>query len=103
MLIVTEPTVSGLHDMQRVAQLAENFKVPAMLIVNKFDLNLDQTTAIEKLARENNIMVLGRVPFDPIFTKAMIQGQTIFEYDPSVKTGQAVREIWEKAEALLKK
>jgi MinD superfamily P-loop ATPase len=95
-LIVTEPTVSGLHDMERVVQLAQTFKVPAMLCVNKFDLNLDQTEAIEKIARENNLMVLGRVPFDPIFTKAMIQGQTIFEYESETQTGQAIKQIWQK-------
>jgi len=52
LLIVTEPTVSGLHDMERVAQLADHFNVPAMVCVNKFDLNISQTQAIEKLAKE---------------------------------------------------
>jgi MinD superfamily P-loop ATPase len=81
LLIVTEPTVSGLHDMERVAQLADHFRVPGMVCVNKFDLNVDQTQAIEKLAKEKNITVLGRIPFDPVFTKSMVQGKTIFEYN----------------------
>jgi MinD superfamily P-loop ATPase len=95
-LIVTEPTVSGKHDMVRVAQLAAHFKVPGMICVNKFDLNPDETRIIEDVAREKNLSVLGRIPFDPIFTKAMVQGQTIFEYDGHSEAGQAVREIWEK-------
>ena len=78
LIIVTEPTVSGLHDMERVAQLADHFKVPAMVCVNKFDLNQDQTHAIEQKAEEKNMGVLDRIPFDPIFTKSMIQGKTIF-------------------------
>jgi MinD superfamily P-loop ATPase len=96
LLIVTEPTVSGLHDMERVAQLAAHFKVPGMVCVNKFDLNTDQTQAIEKLAKERNITVLGRIPFDPVFTKSMVQGKTIFEYNTDSTVGQAVKQIWKK-------
>ena len=96
LLIVTEPTVSGLHDMERVAQLADHFKVPGMVCVNKFDLNTDQTQAIEKLAKEKNITVLGRIPFDPVFTKSMVQGKTIFEYNTESIVGQAVKQIWKK-------
>ena len=96
LLIVTEPTVSGLHDMERVAQLADHFKVPGMVCVNKFDLNINQTEAIEKLAKEKNITVLGRIPFDPIFTKSMVQGKTIFEYNTESIVGQAVKQIWRK-------
>jgi MinD superfamily P-loop ATPase len=96
LLIVTEPTVSGLHDMERVAQLAEHFRVPSMVCVNKFDLNTDQTQAIEKLAKEKNITVLGRIPFDPVFTKSMVQGKTIFEYNTDSTVGQAVKQIWRK-------
>jgi MinD superfamily P-loop ATPase len=52
--------------MERVVQLAGHFKVPAMVCANKFDLNSGQIEAIEKLAEERNMMVLGRIPFDPI-------------------------------------
>jgi MinD superfamily P-loop ATPase len=96
-LIVTEPTVSGKHDMVRVAQLADHFNVPGMICVNKFDLNPEQTRIIEDVAMDKNLSVLGRIPFDPIFTKAMVQGKTLFEYDGLSEAGQAVREIWEKA------
>jgi MinD superfamily P-loop ATPase len=96
LLIVTEPTVSGLHDMERVAQLADHFKVPSMVCVNKFDLNINQTEAIEKLAKEKNITILGRIPFDPVFTKSMVQGKTIFEYNTESIVGQAVKQIWRK-------
>jgi len=94
LLIVTEPTVSGLHDMDRVAQLAAHFKVPAMVCVNKYDLNPGQTDAIEKLAKKQKMVVLGRIPFDPIFTESMIQGKTIFEYNEDSETSKTVKEIW---------
>jgi len=93
-LIVAEPTVSGKHDMERVSELAAFFKVPAMLCVNKFDLNPDQGEGIEAFARERNVAVVGRVPFDPAFTKAMVQGKTIVEFDGRSKGCEAVKKIW---------
>lgn len=94
-VIVAEPTVSGRHDMQRVAELTAHFKVPAMLCVNKFDLNPEQTGVIEQLAAEKNITVLGRIPFDPVFTRAMVRGRNILEFDPGAESSRAVREIWD--------
>ena len=100
-LIVTEPTVSGRHDMERVVQLATHFNVPAMMCVNKFDLNPEQTLGLEEYARENNVSVLGSIPFDPIFTKSMVQGKTIFEYDGASETGQAIKLVWERVSETL--
>jgi MinD superfamily P-loop ATPase len=94
-LIVTEPTVSGRHDMERVAELAAFFKIPAMLCVNKFDLNPGEGKAIEAFAKEKNISVIGRVPFDPAFTKAMVQGMTVVEFDNRSEGCKAVKGIWE--------
>ena len=93
-LVVAEPSLSGIHDMQRVVQLAKHFKVPALVCVNKFDLNLDLTRNVENFARDEGLPYLGRIPFDPIFTKAMVQGQTIFEYNSDSSGGQAVKKIW---------
>jgi len=93
-LIVAEPTVSGRHDMERVAELSDFFKIPAMVCVNKFDLNPDEGKAIEVFAKERNIDVIGRVPFDPAFTKAMVQGKTIVEYDGQSEGCMAVKAIW---------
>ncbi|MEA2084933.1 MAG: P-loop NTPase [Thermodesulfobacteriota bacterium] len=96
MLIVTEPTVSGSHDMARVADLAAHFKIPAMVCVNKFDLNPDQARAIENLAGQKNITVLGRIPFDPAFTESMVQGKTIFEYSENSEASRMIRRIWDE-------
>jgi MinD superfamily P-loop ATPase len=95
-LIVTEPTVSGKHDMERVAQLAAHFNIPALICVNKFDFNLELTQEMENYAGEKGIACLGRIPFDPVFTKAMIQAQTILEYNTGSKAGQAVKDIWRR-------
>ena len=100
-LIVAEPTVSGRHDMERVVHLAEHFKVPAMLCVNKFDLNLDVTRNIERFAKQQGLTSLGRIPFDPVFTWAMVQAQTIFEYNNESKAGNEIKDIWNNLSAEL--
>lgn len=96
LVIVVEPTVSGIHDMERVVDLAAHFRVPGMVIVNKYDLNIEMTETIEQLAVQRNLVVLGRVPFDPVFTRSMVQGQTLFEYGAETPTRQVVRDIWAK-------
>ncbi|MEN8212490.1 MAG: 4Fe-4S binding protein, partial [Thermodesulfobacteriota bacterium] len=93
-LIVAEPTVSGLHDMERVGELARHFNVPAMVLINKFDLNFDQTKKIEELARERSIKIVGKIPFDETFTHAMIQAKTIFEYSKDSKASINIQKIW---------
>jgi len=98
-LIVAEPSVSGLHDMARVAQLADHFKVPVMVCVNKFDLNLEKTAEIETLAREHDLAFLGTVPFDPGFTAAMVEGKTLFEYQKDSAAAKALTHLWEKLAA----
>jgi len=101
-LIVTEPTVSGRHDMIRVAQLAEHFKIPAMVCVNKFDLNPEEALNIEELAKEKNIQVIGRIPFNPVFTKAMVQGKNIFEFDSNNEITDILKQIWESVSNVMK-
>ena len=93
--IVAEPTVSGRHDMERVVELAAFFKIPAMVCINKFDLNPGEGEAIEAFARERDVRVMERVPFDHAFTKAMVQGKTIVEFDSHSEGSKAVKNIWE--------
>jgi MinD superfamily P-loop ATPase len=100
-LIVTEPTLSGHHDMDRVVALARHFDIPASVCINKYDLNRNMTETIEQYARAKGLPVLGRIPFDPSFTKAMVQKQTIIEYDTSCSAAQAVQGIWERLRSSL--
>lgn len=94
--IVVEPTVSGLHDMIRVADLAVHFRTPGMIIVNKYDLNVEMTRSIEQKAQERNMTILGRIPFDPVFTRSMVEGKNIFEYAEQGETLDIVKDIWSK-------
>ncbi|MFP4420419.1 MAG: ATP-binding protein [Desulfococcaceae bacterium] len=93
-LIVTEPTVSGRHDMARVAELAAFFSVPALLLVNKYDLNPETGEEMEAFAREKGIRPIGRLPFDPAFTRAMLAGKTLFEYGQAPWMEEKLRKTW---------
>ncbi len=100
-LIISEPTVSGIHDMERVLQLADHFQIPAMLCINKFDLNREETEKIESFAQKRNIPVVGKIPFDPVFTKAMIQGKNVLEFAPYSPLSETLAQIWKNAQAFL--
>ena len=95
-LIVTEPSISGKHDMERVVKLADHFKVPAMVCINKYDINVEITQDIEDFAKMKSLMVVGKIPFDPIFTRSMVQKKTIFELDGQSDTTSIVRAVWSK-------
>ncbi len=95
-LIVVEPTVSGLHDMSRVAELAAHFNIPALVCINKFDLNPEMTATIESEALQRDLILAGRIPFDPIFVKAMVQGQTVIEYAPDSEIASIVDAVWQR-------
>jgi MinD superfamily P-loop ATPase len=100
-LIVTEPTLSGHHDMDRVVELANHFEIPASVCINKYDLNRNMTETIEAYARDKGLPVVGRIPFDPSFTEAMVQKQTIMEYDTNCDAAREVKGIWERLRSSL--
>ncbi|OQX64129.1 MAG: (4Fe-4S)-binding protein [Desulfococcus sp. 4484_241] len=99
LLIVAEPTVSGIHDMNRAVDLARHFNVPAMVCVNKYDLNPDQAARIETGCKQNDVMFVGKIPFDPLFTKAMVEGKTVLEYAPDAQVNKVIRQLWETIQA----
>jgi len=94
-VIVTEPTVSGRHDLQRVLELTDHFSLPAALIVNKADLNPAEADAIEGLAADRGAATLGRLSFDPQMTHAMVAAQTVLEHAPDADISRQVRGAWE--------
>ena len=93
-VLVTEPTPSGRHDLSRVADLCDHFRITAVAIINKFDLNEKVSDDIEAMCTERNIQVIGRLPYDPAFTESMVQRQAVTEY---LADGLAdnVRNIWQ--------
>ncbi|MCM8813756.1 MAG: ATP-binding protein [Candidatus Omnitrophica bacterium] len=99
-IIVTEPTLSGLHDAERVMELARHFKIPVKVVVNKFDLNTAMTEKIEGLCRRRNVPVIGRIAFDPTVVQALVAGVPILEYAACPLAGE-IRKIWERLAHLL--
>jgi MinD superfamily P-loop ATPase len=100
-VIVTEPTMSGIHDMQRVSELLQKFRVKTTVIINKYDLNLENTDAIERYCSSNHIEVLGKIKFDPIMTKSMVAAQTLPEFAPDHEITHLLRKIWSRIMNLL--
>ncbi|MFH1505297.1 MAG: P-loop NTPase [Candidatus Omnitrophota bacterium] len=94
-LVVTEPTLSGLHDAIRVIDMARHFRVPVLLLVNKYDLNVNITEQIEEYCHKEKVPFIGKIGFDKIVVKAMVQGKTLIEYSQG-KTTRQVRKIWNR-------
>jgi len=91
-VIVTEPTMPAIHDMKRVLNVAEHFKVKAVVVINKYDINEEMGRKIEAFCNENGIEIVGKIPFDKKFVEAMINEKNIVEYDD--KLAELMEEIW---------
>jgi len=94
---VTEPTLSGQHDLERVIDLAAHFSIPIGVIVNKYDLNTGMSDHIEETAGRRNAEVFGRIRYDREFTRAMVAGKNIVEHDGPAS--EDVRKVWERVSA----
>ena len=92
-LIVTEPTLSGRHDLGRVADLAANFGIRTLLCINKADINPQMTAQISEEARKRGITVVGELPYDDAFTKAQTMKATVVEYTGGQITEQ-IKALW---------
>lgn len=101
-VLVTEPSVSGLHDLKRVYELVKKFNIKAGCIINKADINLVKCAEIEQFLKEEGIVHLADLPYDENFTNAMTQGQTIVEFDNGLLKN-LLTESWEKIKAESKK
>jgi MinD superfamily P-loop ATPase len=95
-LVVTEPTISGMHDADRVVQVASHFGVKTKILVNKYDLNRDMTKKIETYCRDHQIELIGKIAFDDAFVKAMVEGKTIMEYEGGRRVKGQIAEVWKK-------
>ncbi|GAI78647.1 unnamed protein product, partial [marine sediment metagenome] len=93
--MVTEPTLSGLHDLQRVVKVAQHFGVKAAVIINKYDINLENSAKIEDWCQKNNIQIIGKIHFDNIITEALVKGMPVVEYSDNTVTKE-IKDIWQK-------
>jgi MinD superfamily P-loop ATPase len=94
-LVVTEPTPSGLHDLERALALCRHFRVPAMVCVNKFDLNPSLDRQVREYCARSQIAVTESIPFDDSVPRAIGQGLPLVEFDQG-PASRAVATVWEQ-------
>jgi len=100
-VLVTEPTVSGLHDLKRVYQLVKKFHIKAACIINKADLNIDKSNEIKTFLEQEEIVHLANLPYDETFSKAMTDCKTIVEIEGS-PVKELLEESWDKIKEIIK-
>ena len=93
-LLVTEPTVSGVHDLERILATVNHFRVPALALINKADVNPMHTASIKAYCQAQGIALVGTLPYDTIVTEAMVEGQPVTVYQPEGPVAIALCEIW---------
>jgi len=94
-VIVTEPTVSGLHDLQRTIEMINNFSIKLWVIINKSDLNNEMTKKIEKFCKKQKVAVIAEIPFDPDVVKSMVNCKSIVEWQPNSIFAKEVRSAFD--------
>jgi len=93
-LVVTEPTLSGQHDLLRVAELTAHFRIPTIVCINKWDINPDITEQIEGEAKEHGVKTAGRIRYDSAITEAQIMKTSVVEYTGGAVSGD-IRAVWQ--------
>lgn len=94
-LIVTEPTLAGVHDLKRILQTTAHFHIPALVVINKADIYPEGAVQIETVCSDLGIELVGRIPFDPTVTEAMMKGEPVTAYRMEAPASQALALIWQ--------
>jgi MinD superfamily P-loop ATPase len=95
-LVVTEPTMSGIHDLERAIQLLRHFNVRPFVCVNMYNINEDNTNKISRFCKENSVEVIGKIPFNPVVTEAMVNGKSVMEYSPECDVAKDIATMWDR-------
>ena len=100
-LLVTEPTLSGIHDLERVLGVCHHFGVPALVCVNKYDINEENTRHIEKFCNSQGVEMASKIPLDNIVTEALIRNLPVVEYSHN-GVSREIERLWENIYRKLK-
>ena len=101
-LLVTEPTLSGMHDLERVLGVCHHFGIPALVCINKYDINEDNTRQIEAYCSAQGIEVTSKIPFDNVATEALVHGVPVVEYSDG-KVSSEIKSLWKRISTALEK
>lgn len=99
-LIVTEPTVSGIHDMKRVAELAAHFKVPSAACINRWDINVEVSGEISSYCEKAGILLAGKIPYDREVPRALVRRKILVEHDPAGEASREIKAVWDRVRFL---
>ncbi len=99
-LATTEPTLSGIHDLERILKLAEHFKIPSSVCINKFDINSENTERIVAYCENNGSRIIGKIPYEPKVVEALVKRKTVMEY-PSNGVETIIQQMWKQVETYL--
>ncbi|MBU4261090.1 MAG: ATP-binding protein [Proteobacteria bacterium] len=100
-LLITEPTRSGLHDLLRVADLVRHFKIPCGVCINKWDLHPETSTMISQVCVEGGMELVGRIPFDTAVSESIVRGVPLLCYKPASPAASAVRAVWQSLQRVI--
>jgi MinD superfamily P-loop ATPase len=92
-LVVTEPTMSGLHDLERILDVARHFGIDSIVCINKYDINEENSKRITEFCRQRGIEVVGNIPYDSVVTEAMVAGKPVVEFSKG-KVSDAIKDVW---------
>ncbi|HNT25021.1 MAG TPA: ATP-binding protein [Anaerolineales bacterium] len=94
-VVVTEPTLAGVHDLKRILQTTAHFRIPALVVINKADIYPQGTVEIETIGSEMGVELVGRIPFDPTVTQAMLNEEPVTAYHAEAPSSLAIKAIWQ--------
>ncbi len=99
-LVVTEPTLSAIHDFERILGVAHHFNIPAVVCINKYDINKDNAEKIEQYCKSNDIQVVGELPYDVVVTEAMVHEKNVIEFSKGVLSDK-ISNMWDNIQRRL--
>ena len=99
-LIVTEPTLSGIHDLDRVLGVCRHFCVPVTVCINKYDLNEQNARQIESKCYDQGVEIATKVPFDNIVTESIVNGVPVVEYSKG-KVAKEIEKLWSSLSVMI--
>jgi MinD superfamily P-loop ATPase len=99
-VVVTEPTLSGIHDMLRIINTTGHFQIPVKVVINKFDLNPENSGKINDICESKDIEIVGRIPFSAKVPRSLVQAVPFVEYAQDEVAGEIIS-IWNKMESII--
>jgi len=93
-LLVTESSLSGIHDLERVLGVCRHFGIPALVCINKYDINQENTKKIESYCLDQGVVVVSKIPFDNVVTEALIKGLPVVEYSDGTPSRE-IKKLWQ--------